>query len=96
MDVRDTSSNSNAGSWDVSTVVGVVVGVLAVAAAIPGAVLAITKLRRTEGHVRYVHLIPIYPQVATLTVLYVTRQEDLESQWGDVSEGVPRGHVTVT
>ena len=47
MDPRDTTPESNiADGWNVPAVAGVVIGLLGVALAVPGAILAVEKLRR--------------------------------------------------
>ena len=50
MYTRDTAADSDsADGWNVSTIVGVIVAVLAFTVAVPSGVLAIKKLRRTDG-----------------------------------------------
>jgi hypothetical protein len=47
MHVRETTADPNrADGWSVPTIVGIIFGALAIVAAVPGAVLAIQKLRK--------------------------------------------------
>lgn len=54
MYARDTATPDSAGTnkWDVSTIAAAIIGVLALAAAVPGAVLAVKKLRKASTNRR--------------------------------------------
>jgi len=54
MYARDTTTPESAGAnkWDVSTIAAVIIGVLALAAAVPGAVLAVKKLQKASTNRR--------------------------------------------